>query len=83
MKITKTLIKEILKMENPTNQDIEALRLYLSDGLQRKLEDKLLYKIVYKLNRLNNKGSTDFMQLVFIGYLAVIVLVLGFVCALF
>ena len=50
IKITKKLIKEIIRLDNPTSQDIEILSLYIAKGLHNLDNSKLFYLALRRYN---------------------------------
>ena len=55
MKITKKLIKEILRLENLTLQDIDVLKNFVTQGFHNRSYDKLFFKAL-KLYNITQEG---------------------------
>ena len=54
IKITKKLIKEIIKIDKPTSQDIDILGKYIANLLQKRQNfTKLDYQALSRYNQLN------------------------------
>jgi len=54
IKITKKLIKEILRLESLTLQDIDILKDFIARGLNNLDNSKLFYQALKKYNSINN-----------------------------
>ena len=77
MKTTKALLKEIIKMNNPTSQDIKVLREFVYNCLRDKKDNNLFHKAIKKLNIVkNNKGEVNLLSIVGLAYLVLMGIVL-------
>jgi len=58
IKITNKLIKEIIRLDFPTLQDIDILKQYIALGLHKASvgNSKLFYQAIQKYNQLLKKG---------------------------
>jgi hypothetical protein len=59
IKITRKLINEIIKLNNPTDEDLNVLKRFIEPGLLKSIiikEDKLLLKALKKYNEISEAG---------------------------